>query len=90
MGHRRRWVFAGVVAVAVIPPVPGVITHHLVWAALLAACWALTGALLITARPANAVGWLVLLCGVLQGWSNLGAAYGRYGVGVADPMWPAR
>ena len=83
------WVCAGVVAVAVIPPVPGLVTNGGVGGALLAACWALTGALLITARPANAVGWLVLLCGVLQGWSNLGTAYGRYGVGVADPMWPA-
>lgn len=84
-------VFAGVVAVWAIPPVPGLAanTNGGMGAALLAACWALTGALLITVRPGNAVGWLVLLCGVLQGWSNFGTVYGGYGVGVADPMWPA-
>ncbi|MGB7980644.1 MAG: sensor histidine kinase [Candidatus Nanopelagicales bacterium] len=81
-------VCAGVVAVSVIPPVPGAPSSRLVGAALLATCWALTGALLITARPGNAVGWLVLLCGVLQGWSSLGTAYGGYGVAVAHPMWP--
>jgi signal transduction histidine kinase len=82
-------VCAGVVAVWLIPPVSGASTNSGLGASLLAACWALTGALLITARPRNAVGWLVLLCGVLQGWSNAGSAYGGYGVGVADPMWPA-
>jgi hypothetical protein len=82
-------VCAGVMAVWVIPQVPGVVLNGGIGAALLAACWALTGALIITARPGNAVGWLVLLCGVMQGWSNVGNAYGRYGVGMADPMWLA-
>ncbi len=87
------WVLAalvtvGVVAVALIPLVPGSTGRGGLDAAILAACWAITGALLITARPRNAVGWLVLLCGVLQGWANFGNEYGSYGVAVADPGWP--
>ena len=81
-------VTAGVVAVALIPLVPGSTDQGGLDAAILAACWAVTGALLITARPRNAVGWLVLLCGVLQGWANFGNEYGSYGVAVADPGWP--
>ena len=81
-------VTAGVVAVALIPLVPGSTGRGGLDAAILAACWAVTGALLITARPRNAVGWLVLLCGVLQGWANFGNEYGSYGVAVADPGWP--
>lgn len=82
-------VTAGIPAVAWIESRDGADAGAGLAPPILAACWAVTGALLITVRPANLVGWLVLLCGVLQGWSSLGNAYGSYGVGVADPTWPA-
>jgi signal transduction histidine kinase len=58
-------------------------------AAAVALVWAATGALLVTARPRNWVGWLLVLVGVLQGAANVGIAYGGYGVRIADPNWPA-
>jgi hypothetical protein len=58
-------------------------------AAGFALAWALTGALLITARPRNWVGWLLVLIGVLQAAANAGGSYGAYGVGIAHPAWPA-
>lgn len=51
--------------------------------------WALTGATLVTLRPRNPIGWLLLLSAGLQSLSAWGLAFGSYGVGVADPQWPA-
>ncbi len=49
---------------------------------------AVTGALLVHLRPRNAIGWLLVLTGLLQASSAGGNAYGSYGVDVADPDWP--
>ncbi|MGY1734792.1 histidine kinase [Geodermatophilus sp. SYSU D00684] len=49
---------------------------------------AATGALLVHLRPRNAIGWLLVLTGLLQALSLGGNAYGAYGVGVAEPDWP--
>jgi hypothetical protein len=46
------------------------------------------GALLVHLRPRNAIGWLLVLTGVLQGLSAGLTAYGGYGVDVAQPAWP--
>ncbi|RFU19784.1 sensor histidine kinase [Geodermatophilus marinus] len=47
-----------------------------------------TGALLVHLRPRNAIGWLLVLTGLLQALSAGGNAYGAYGVEVAEPDWP--
>lgn len=39
-------------------------------------------------RPRNALGWLLLFVGVCQALSVALAAYGGYGIAVADPSWP--
>jgi signal transduction histidine kinase len=49
---------------------------------------AATGALLVHLRPRNAVGWLLVLTGLLQALSVGGGTYGGYGVDIADPQWP--
>ncbi|TFV72214.1 hypothetical protein E4P39_17115 [Blastococcus sp. CT_GayMR19] len=51
------------------------------------ACAAL-GALLVHLRPRNAIGWLLVLTGLLQGLSVGSNAYGSYGVKFAAPDWP--
>jgi signal transduction histidine kinase len=51
--------------------------------------WTLTGAVLLWLRPRNAVGALLLVVGSCQALSQAGAAYGMYGVGIAQPHWPA-
>ncbi len=49
---------------------------------------AVIGALLVHLRPRNAIGWLLILVGALQGLSAWSNAYGGYGVDVAEPDWP--
>ncbi len=49
---------------------------------------AATGTGLVHLRPRNAIGWVLVLTGLLQALSLGGNAYGRYGVGVAEPAWP--
>lgn len=46
------------------------------------------GALLVHLRPRNAIGWLLVLTGGLQGASVGLGAYGGYGVDGAQPDWP--
>jgi signal transduction histidine kinase len=50
--------------------------------------YAATGAVLVHLRPRNAIGWLLVLTGLLQALSVGGGAYGGYGVDVAEPDWP--
>ncbi len=49
---------------------------------------AATGTALVHLRPRNAIGWVLVLTGLLQALSLGGNAYGRYGVGIAEPDWP--
>jgi signal transduction histidine kinase len=51
--------------------------------------WTATGAWLLWVRPRNAVGVLILFVGVCQAVAQAASAYGMYGVGIADPQWPA-
>ncbi|HEY6748856.1 MAG TPA: histidine kinase [Mycobacteriales bacterium] len=51
--------------------------------------WTATGAWLLWVRPRNAVGALVLFAGVCQAVAQAASAYGTYGIGIADPQWPA-
>jgi signal transduction histidine kinase len=46
------------------------------------------GVFLVHLRPRNAIGWLLVLAGVLQGLSVGSNAYGSYGVKFAEPAWP--
>jgi signal transduction histidine kinase len=46
------------------------------------------GTLLVHLRPRNAIGWLLVLAGLLQAFSAGSNAYGGYGTQVADPTWP--
>ncbi|WP_138759478.1 sensor histidine kinase [Modestobacter altitudinis] len=55
---------------------------------VIAVGYALTGALLVHLRPRNAIGWLLVLSGLLQGASVGSGAYGGYGVDSAVPPWP--
>lgn len=50
--------------------------------------WAVTGGVIAVLRPRNALGWLLLGVGVCQALSGALAAYGGYGVAVAEPQWP--
>jgi signal transduction histidine kinase len=50
--------------------------------------YATTGTLLVHLRPRNAIGWLLVLVGLLQALSVGGNAYGAYGVDVVEPDWP--
>src|SRR5512132_3818659 len=56
--------------------------------ALLAVAWTATGAVLVALRPRNALGWLVVVVGGCQAAQQGLAAYGGYGVAMADPHWP--
>ena len=47
-----------------------------------------TGALLVHLRPRNAIGWLLVLAGLLQALSVGTNAYGSYGVKFAESGWP--
>jgi signal transduction histidine kinase len=51
--------------------------------------WTMTGAVLLWLRPRNTVGALMLFVGVCQAVAQGASAYGMYGVGIADPQWPA-
>ncbi|SFP60229.1 Signal transduction histidine kinase [Geodermatophilus dictyosporus] len=66
--------------------VPG--TRPTVVGGVYAVVCAATGTALVHLRPRNAIGWLLVLAGLLQGLSLGSTAYARYGVGVADPDWP--
>jgi signal transduction histidine kinase len=57
-------------------------------AGLLAVAWTATGAVLLVLRPRNALGWLLVVVGVCQALQQGLAAYGGYGVALADPPWP--
>ena len=57
-------------------------------AGLLAVTWTATGAVLLVLRPRNALGWLLVVVGVCQALQQGLAAYGGYGVALADPPWP--
>ncbi|MCX5009305.1 sensor histidine kinase [Streptomyces sp. NBC_00638] len=50
--------------------------------------WTLTGAVLVRVRPRNTVGWLILGIGAASAGQLGLAAYGGYGVAVAEPAWP--
>jgi signal transduction histidine kinase len=55
---------------------------------LVAAAWTATGAVLVALRPRNALGWLLVVVGLCQAAQQGLAAYGGYGVAMADPPWP--
>jgi len=55
---------------------------------LLAVAWTATGAVLLALRPRNALGWLLVVVGLFQAAQQALAAYGGYGVAMADPAWP--
>jgi signal transduction histidine kinase len=55
---------------------------------LLAVAWTATGAVLLALRPRNALGWLLVVVGLCQATQQGLAAYGGYGVAMADPPWP--
>ncbi|ULR55598.1 sensor histidine kinase [Streptomyces deccanensis] len=50
--------------------------------------WAVTGAVLVSSRPRNPLGWLFLAIGGSGTWQVGLAAYGGHGVAVAEPDWP--
>jgi signal transduction histidine kinase len=43
---------------------------------------------LVALRPRNALGWLLVVVGLCQATQQGLAAYGGYGVAMADPPWP--
>jgi signal transduction histidine kinase len=55
---------------------------------LLAVSWTATGAALVALRPRNALGWLLVVVGLCQATQQGLAAYGGYGVAMADSPWP--
>jgi signal transduction histidine kinase len=55
---------------------------------LTAVAWTATGAVLFALRPRNALGWLLVVVGLCQAAQQGLAAYGGYGVAMADPAWP--
>jgi signal transduction histidine kinase len=55
---------------------------------LLAVAWTATGAVLLALRPRNALGWLLVVVGLCQATQQGLAAYGGYGVAMAEPPWP--
>ncbi len=57
------------------------------WDMLSPASWTVTGAILMWLRPQNRVGWLITFVGACQAVSQASAAYGLYGVGIAEPQW---
>jgi signal transduction histidine kinase len=63
-------------------------TPFAVEGAVYGAVTAAFGALLVHLRPRNAIGWLLVLAGGLQGASAGLGAYGGYGVDGAQPDWP--
>lgn len=50
--------------------------------------WCVTGAVVASLRPRNALGWLFLALGAVGSWQVGLAAYGGYGVFVAAADWP--
>jgi signal transduction histidine kinase len=54
---------------------------------LVAVAWTATGAVLLALRPRNALGWLLVVVGGCQAAQQGLAAYGGYGVAMADPPW---
>jgi signal transduction histidine kinase len=59
------------------------------WELVVPLSWTATGAALLWLRPRNAMGALILFVGVCQAISQAASAYGTYGVGIAEPHWPA-
>ena len=55
---------------------------------LTAVAWTATGAVLMALRPRNTLGWLLVVVGLCQATQQGLAAYGGYGVAMADPAWP--
>jgi signal transduction histidine kinase len=55
---------------------------------LLAVAWTATGAVLLALRPRNVLGWLLVVVGLCQAAQQALAAYGGYGVAMADRPWP--
>ena len=69
---------------------PGESTDYYVLAVAGVGCeWAVTGALFVTLRPRNILGWLVLVAGISNAGQVAMAAYGSYGLLIAHPHWPA-
>jgi signal transduction histidine kinase len=56
---------------------------------LLALVWAITGAVVVSLRPRNALGWVVLGVGVSQAWAVGLTAYSGYGLLESSPGWAA-
>jgi signal transduction histidine kinase len=54
----------------------------------LGVAWAVTGAVLVTVRPRNALGWLLLVIGLSQAWHVGLVTYAIHGLTVADNPWP--
>ncbi|MBZ3906142.1 sensor histidine kinase [Streptomyces griseiscabiei] len=50
--------------------------------------WAVTGAVVASLRPRNALGWMFLVLGAVGAWQVGLAAYGGYGMFVTDADWP--
>jgi signal transduction histidine kinase len=69
-----------------LPPSPFTPRGFLAACGLVGLVWAVTGAVLVRARPRNALGWLVLAVGVSHAW-----AVGLTAYGWLDPLpsWPA-
>jgi len=59
------------------------------WGLIAPIAWTATGAVLLWLRPRNRVGALILFVGTCQAISVGASAYGMYGVGIAEPQWPA-
>lgn len=55
---------------------------------LAAVAWTVTGAVLLALRPRNVLGWLIVVVSLCQSLQQGLAAYGGYGVALADPQWP--
>ncbi len=51
--------------------------------------WTASGGVLVRLRPGNRVGLLLVGVGACQAVSQAAGLYGMYGVGIADPQWPA-
>src|SRR3954469_11681308 len=56
------------------------------WAGL-GVIWSVTGAVLISARPLNRLGWLLLGVGLAQAWHVGLVAYAVHGLAVTPTPW---
>jgi signal transduction histidine kinase len=57
------------------------------WAGL-GVIWSVTGAVLVTARPLNKLGWLLLAIGLSQAWHVGLIAYAVHGLAMLPRPWP--